>query len=121
MLDGVKDRKFLPDRPLPASDWNHAVESLGGYGIQLKTAAKPATRAEAAVVLTTAVQTALGTAISTTVGTIAQTSGTLTANVQVPITISTAYQATNTWLAWMNTAGASGTGSRVILEFVWGK
>jgi len=63
LLDGVKDRKFLPDSPLSAPDWNRAVASLGDYGIRLKTAAKPATRAEAAVVLTTAIQTALGTAI----------------------------------------------------------
>ena len=65
--------------------------------------------------------TALGTAISSTVGTIAQTSGTLTANVRVPISITTAYQDAGTWVCWMNTAGASGTGSRVIIEYKYGK
>jgi hypothetical protein len=63
VLNGVKDRKFLPDGPLSATDWDRAVALLGEYGIRLKTVAKPATRAEAAVVLTTAIQTALGTAI----------------------------------------------------------
>ena len=43
--------------------WNDAVESLGEYDIDLKSEAKPATRAEAAVVLQTAIQTALGTVI----------------------------------------------------------
>jgi hypothetical protein len=52
---------------------------------------------------------------------LAQSSGTLTANVMVPITISTAYQDAGTWLRWMNTAGASGTGSRVIVEYKYGK
>lgn len=65
--------------------------------------------------------TALGTAISSTVGTLAQTSGTLTANVLVPITISTAYQSKSTWLRWQNTAGAGGSGSRVIIEYKYGK
>ncbi len=65
--------------------------------------------------------TAVGTAITATVGTLAQSSGTLVANTAVAISITTAYQAVNTWLAWHNTAGASGTGSRVILEYKWGK
>ena len=63
LLDGVQARKFLPGSPLSVPDWNRAVESLGAYDIHLKTAAKPATRAEAALVLTAAIQTALGTAI----------------------------------------------------------
>lgn len=63
LLDGVKDRKFLPDSPLSASDWNRAVELLGKYDIRLQAAARPRTRAEAAVVLATAIQTALGTSI----------------------------------------------------------
>jgi len=63
LLDRVKDRKFLPDSPLLAPDWTRAVAALGEYGIALKTAPKPATRAEAATVLTTAIQTALGTAV----------------------------------------------------------
>jgi hypothetical protein len=63
LLDGGEDRKFRPHDPLSDSDWNGAVESLGEYDIHLETEAKPATRAEAAVVLKTAIQTALGTAI----------------------------------------------------------
>lgn len=63
LLSGVKNRKFLPGSPLSAPDWNHAVESLREYDIHLKTVAKPANRAEAAVVLTTAIQTVLGTTI----------------------------------------------------------
>lgn len=63
LLDGVADRKFRPEEPLADPDWNRAVESLGTYGIDLLTAARPGTRAAAAVALTTAIQTALGTAI----------------------------------------------------------
>jgi hypothetical protein len=63
LLDGVKDRKFLPGNPLSDPDWNRAVGSLREHGIDLKTAARPATRAEAALVLTAAIQTALGTRI----------------------------------------------------------
>lgn len=63
LLDGVQDRKFLPDSPVSDPDWNQAVAALGKYAIDLKTVAKPATRAAAAVVLTKAIQTALGTAI----------------------------------------------------------
>lgn len=62
-LNAVEDRKFHPSDPLSDPVWNDAVESLDGYGIDLKTETKPATRAEAAVVLQTAIQTALGTAI----------------------------------------------------------
>ncbi len=63
LLDGGKDGKFLPNGPLSEPDWNGAVASLSEYGIPLKPEARPATRAEAAVVLATAVQTALGTRI----------------------------------------------------------
>ena len=65
--------------------------------------------------------TGLGTAISSAVGTLAQSSGTLAADVLKAITISTAYQDAGTWLRWMNTAGASGSGSRVIIEYKYGK
>ena len=65
--------------------------------------------------------TALGTTISSTVGTLGTVLGTLVANVQKEFTISTAYQAEKTWLSWQNTAGAGGSGSRIILEFKWGK
>jgi hypothetical protein len=65
--------------------------------------------------------TALGTAISSTVGTLAQTSGTMAANVQKAISIVTAYQAVSTWLSWQCTAGAAGTGSRIIIEYKYGK
>lgn len=63
LLEAGKDRKFLPGSRLSDADWNRAVASLGEYDIRLKTAARPATRAEAAVVLTKAIQAALGTAI----------------------------------------------------------
>ncbi len=63
LLDGVEDLKFRPNDPLSELDWNGAVESLGEYDINLKTEIKPATRAEAAVVLKSAIQTALGTVI----------------------------------------------------------
>ncbi len=62
-LLGLEGRKFRPNDPLSDADWNHAVQSLGEYGISLKTEGRPATRAEAAVVLKKAVQTALGTLI----------------------------------------------------------
>jgi len=58
------DRQFHPDAPLADSDWNAAVKSLGEYDIDLQAAAKPATRAAAASVLKTAIQTALGTFIN---------------------------------------------------------
>ena len=63
LLDGVKGRKFRPNDPLSDLDWNNAVESLGEYDIDLKSEAKPAARAVAAVLLKTAIQTVLGTAI----------------------------------------------------------
>ena len=63
LLGGVEDRKFRPNDPLSDSDWKNAVQVLGEYDIPLKTEARPAARAEAAVVLKAAVQTALGTAI----------------------------------------------------------
>jgi hypothetical protein len=65
--------------------------------------------------------TSLGTAISSTVGTLAQTSGTLAANVIKAVTISTAYQDAGSWLRWQCTAGAAGTGARLILEYKYGK
>jgi hypothetical protein len=65
--------------------------------------------------------TALGTAITSTVGTLAQSSGTMAANVLKAVSITTAYQAAATWLAWQCTAGISGTGSRIIVEYKYGK
>ena len=65
--------------------------------------------------------TGLGTAIVSTVGTLAQADGTLAANVLKAITITTAYQDAGTWLRWMNTAGATGSGARVIIEYKYGK
>ena len=63
LLGGVADGRFRPHDPLTDADWTAAVASLDGYGIAAPAAARPATRAEAAVLLTTAIQTALGTAI----------------------------------------------------------
>lgn len=64
LFDGVEDRKFRPNDPLSDPAWNHAVQMLSEYDIHLKAEARPATRAEAAVALKTAVQTALGTTIA---------------------------------------------------------
>jgi len=63
LLGGLHDGKFRPHEPVADADWKAAVESLAEYEIDLKTAAKPATRAEAAVVLQKAIQTAMGIAI----------------------------------------------------------
>ncbi len=63
LLDVVEDQTFHPNDPLADADWNRAIQSLGKYDIDLKTAAKPTTRADAAVVLKAAIQNALGTTI----------------------------------------------------------
>ncbi len=63
LLVGVEARKFRPNDPLSDAHWNAAVKTLADYGVDLAAQAKPATRAEAAVVLKKAVQTALGTVI----------------------------------------------------------
>ncbi len=63
LLGGVVDRKFRPNDPPSDADWNKAVESLREYDIDLTTQARPATRAEAAVVLKAAIQSSLGTRI----------------------------------------------------------
>ena len=63
LLDRVAGGKFRPDDSMADSEWNDAVELLGEYDIHLKPVAKPATRADAAVVLQKAIQLALGTAI----------------------------------------------------------
>lgn len=65
--------------------------------------------------------TALGTSITTTIGTLAAASGTMNANVAKAISITTAYQAHSTWLAFQSVTGISGTGSRIILEYKYGK
>ncbi len=63
--------------------------------------------------------TALGTAVSSTIGTL---DGTLTANVQQAFSITTAYQATGTWVGLRTAAGgALATVTNVIVEFAWGK
>ncbi len=59
----MAEGRFRPNDPLSDSDWNDAAGLLGEYDIDLKTEAKPGTRAEAAAVLKAAVQAALGTAI----------------------------------------------------------
>ena len=63
LLDGAEGRKFRPNDPLSDAHWHDAVDLLGAYGIDLTAQTRPAARAEAAVVLKAAVQTALGTAI----------------------------------------------------------
>ena len=63
LIGGVEARTFRPDAPLSDTHWSAAVDSLGRYNVDLSARAKPAVRAEAAVVLKAAIQTALGTAV----------------------------------------------------------
>jgi hypothetical protein len=63
--------------------------------------------------------TALGTAISSNVGTL---NGTLVANVQKAISITTAYQAAATWIGLNTVSGDTlNADSKVILEYKFGK
>ena len=63
--------------------------------------------------------TALGTAVSSVVGTL---NGTMVANVQQAIAITTAYQAEGTWLGLKTLAGGGlDTVSNVTVEFAYGK
>ncbi len=63
LLDSAALRSFRPNAPLADTDWKRATESLSQYNIDLTSQAKPTTRADAAVVLTTAIENALGTTI----------------------------------------------------------
>lgn len=63
LLHGVAERTFHPHDPPSNTEWNQAIETVGEYGIDLKGEVKPATRAEAAIVLKSAIQAALGTRI----------------------------------------------------------
>ncbi len=63
LLGEIEGRKFRPDAPLAAATWQAAAAALGGYGIDLPHQPAPATRADAAVALRAAIQSALGTAI----------------------------------------------------------
>lgn len=65
LFEAGEAKKFRPNDPTPDKAWTKAVAALAEYGIDLKATAKPATRAEAAVVLQRAVQVALGTAVET--------------------------------------------------------
>ncbi len=63
--------------------------------------------------------TALGTAVTSVIGTL---NGTLVANVQQAFSITTAYQATGTWIGLGTRAGgALDTVTLVTIEFKWGK
>lgn len=63
--------------------------------------------------------TTLGTAVSSVIGTL---NGTLVANTQKALTITTAYQATGTWIAFNTLAGDTlNADSKIILEYKWGK
>lgn len=63
--------------------------------------------------------TALGTAISSNIGTL---NATLVANVKQAFSITTAYQATGTWIGLSTGAGGSlDAATSIILEYVWGK
>lgn len=63
--------------------------------------------------------TALGTAVVSVIGTL--TDGTFTANVRKPYTITTAYQASGTWLGLNGITGTIGSASELIIEYKWGK
>ena len=63
--------------------------------------------------------TALGTAISSNIGTL---NATLAANVKQAFSITTAYQASGTWVGISTGAGGSlDAATSVILEYKWGK
>ena len=63
--------------------------------------------------------TALGTAISSVIGTL---NGTLVANVQQAFSITTAYQATGTWIGLNTGAGGSlDAATTLVIEYIWGK
>ena len=63
--------------------------------------------------------TALGTAISSNIGTL---NATLVANVKQAFSITTAYQASGTWVGLSTGAGGSLDAlTNVILDFKWGK
>lgn len=63
LLDAGSDGKFRPSDPLSELDWTAAAKVLGEYGIVLTARDKPTSRAEGAVALRTAIQSALGTLI----------------------------------------------------------
>ncbi len=62
LLAAADTREFRPAATLTDAEWNDASAVLGPFGVDLKKLAKPATRADAAVVLKSAIQAALGTA-----------------------------------------------------------
>ena len=65
--------------------------------------------------------TALGTIIAAA-GTIGTLNATLVANVGQAISITTAYQATGTWIGIGTGAGGSlATATNIVLEYKWGK
>lgn len=63
MLSDLTDQKFRPGETLLAPDWNRAIATLKQYDVDLQSADKPATRADAAVTLRAAIQKALGTTV----------------------------------------------------------
>ena len=65
--------------------------------------------------------TSPGTAISSNVGTLPVASSTLTANVPAAMTISTAYQAKNTWVAVQSVSGITDANAQLVLEYKFGK
>lgn len=65
--------------------------------------------------------TALGTAITANIGTLGSALGTLTANVARPLTISTAYQASGTWVSFASVTGITDSAAIVEIEYKWGK
>ncbi|MHB8897302.1 MAG: hypothetical protein ACYC6Y_01000 [Thermoguttaceae bacterium] len=63
LLGGAPGGRFRPNEPLSDADWNEAVRTLAEHGVDLGAQARPATRAQGAVVVKSASQRALGTLI----------------------------------------------------------
>ena len=65
LLDEVEEHQFRPNAPVTEATWHAAIETLGVYGIDITNQTNPVTRALAAVVLRTAIQSALGVVVAT--------------------------------------------------------
>jgi hypothetical protein len=62
LLEGTGARRFRPREPMTEAAWSQAVNTLAKYDVDLGNAAKPASRAEAAVALRKAILVRLGSA-----------------------------------------------------------
>lgn len=99
--------------------WRVPASSSAYGGVTLLSAYITAGGAATSVLQLNNMGTSLGTTIVSNIGTL---NATLVANVQKAITITTAYQATGTWIALSTGAGgALDAATSVLLEYVWGK